>query len=222
MRCPLVRQTAIDTTPSAKVLAYCRRFARAGPSCTWPARLYREPWQGQTYSVAVAPVMVQPSCVQTPSITVNVVSPVRETRNKPAFDSTRAAPPTFASGVPVVVTRTRALANCPWITLRSAAEPPLGPVGELPQPVARVASVAQDAMQAPQNWRREMGAVVSDMSSVIPGENHSQLGNMEATKEILGFFRKNAVRRGASITTSIANGELCKRTRPDRFNRQGP
>jgi hypothetical protein len=61
--------------------------------------------------------MVQPSCVQTPSITVNVVSLVRETRNRPAFDSTRAAPPTLASGpVPAVVTRTRALANCPGIT----------------------------------------------------------------------------------------------------------
>src|SRR5688572_9493979 len=188
MRCPLVRQTAIDNTPSAKVLAYCRRFARAGPSCTWPARLYREPWQGQTYSVVVAPVMVQPSCVQTPSITVNVVSLVRETRNKPAFDSTRAAPPTFASGVPVVVTRTRALANCPWITLRSAAEPPLGPVGEPPQPVARVASVAQDAMQAPQNWRREMGAVVSDMSSVIPGGESPSVGQYGGHRGNTGVF----------------------------------
>ena len=39
---------------------------------------------------------------------------------------------------------------------------------------------------------------------------------MEASREILGFFRKSAVYRGASITTSIANRELCKR-KPDRF-----
>src|SRR5262245_3822247 len=104
----LVRQTAIDNTPSAKVLAYCRRLAFAGPCCTWPVRLYLDPWHGQTYWELVAPVMVQPSCVHVPSITVNVVSLVREIKNRPALDSTRAASPMLASGVPVVVTRTRA------------------------------------------------------------------------------------------------------------------
>src|SRR5262245_2881061 len=112
--------------------------------------------------------MVQPSCVHVPSITVNVVSLVRETRNRPAFDSTRATPPTLASGVPVVVTRTRAFANGPGSMERSVADPPpppLGPVGDPspPQPVTMLAKVAQEATQAPQNWRREMGAVVSDI-----------------------------------------------------------
>jgi len=53
-----------------------------------------------------------------------------------------------------------------------------------------VASVAHEATQAPQNSRREMGVVVSDMSSVISRENHPQLGNMGATCEILGFSAK--------------------------------
>jgi hypothetical protein len=65
--------------------------------------------------------------------------------------------------------------------LKSEAEPlPLGDVGE-PSPaqaVTSVASVAQDATwQAPaQNWRREMGVVVSDISSVIPGGESPWVG----------------------------------------------
>jgi hypothetical protein len=93
-------------------------------------------------------VIVQPSCVQVPSITVNAVSLVREMRNRPAVDSTRAVPPTFASGVPAVVTCTRAFVNRPCSMLKSEAEPPpLGDVGE-PSPAqaaTSVASVAQDA-----------------------------------------------------------------------------
>src|SRR5262245_17598330 len=111
-------------------------------------------------------------------MTVNAASLVREIRNRPAVDSTRAAPPTLPSGVPATVTCTRALAKRPCRTLSSEAPPPPGDVGDPspPQPAASVASVAQDAMQAPQNWRREMGTVVSDMSNVIPGENHDREG----------------------------------------------
>jgi len=96
-----------------------------------------------------------------------------------------------------------------------ADPPPLGPVGDPspPQPVTIVASVAQEAMQAPQNWRREMGVVVSDMSSVTPGRITFYFGNTGATREILGFFRKSAVCRWRGITTSLANGEFCKRER---------
>jgi hypothetical protein len=36
-------QTVMVITPSAKVLAYWRRLARAGPCCTCPFRLYRDP-----------------------------------------------------------------------------------------------------------------------------------------------------------------------------------
>ena len=163
-------------------------------------RLYLDPWHGQTYWEVVAPVMVQPSCVHVPSITVKVVSLVREMRNKPALDSTRAAPPTLASGVPVVVTRTRAFANEPGSWARSVADPPpppLGPVGDPspPQPVTMVASVAHEATQVPQNLRREMGVVVSDMSNVTPGRLTFYFGNMGATGEILGFSAK--VRSGA-------------------------
>jgi hypothetical protein len=53
-----------------------------------------------------------------------------------------------------------------------------------------VANVAQEAMQAPQNWRREMGAVVSGIVECDLRENHRQSGNMEATLEILRFPQK--------------------------------
>jgi hypothetical protein len=51
-----------------------------------------------------------------------------------------------------------------------------------------VASVAQEAMQAPQNWRREMGAVVSDMSSVIPGGESRSVGQYEGQPGNTGVF----------------------------------
>jgi hypothetical protein len=53
-----------------------------------------------------------------------------------------------------------------------------------------VASVAHEATQAPQNSRREMGVVVSDMSTVTPGRITFYFGNMGATREILGFSAK--------------------------------
>jgi len=65
-----------------------------------------------------------------------------------------------------------------------------------------------------------MGVVVSDMSSVIPRGESRSVGQYGGQPGNTGVFRKSAVRRGASITTSIANGELCKRDRPDRFDRQ--
>jgi hypothetical protein len=63
-------------------------------------------------------------------------------------------------------------------------------------------------MQAPQNWRREMAQWYRTCRGVIPRGESRSVGNMEATPEILGFFRKSAVYDPATITTSIANGEL--------------
>ena len=68
---------------------------------------------------------------------MNVVSLVREIRNRPALDSTRAAPPTLASGVPVTVTVTREFANWLGTTLSGEAAGPLGDVGDEPSPPQR-------------------------------------------------------------------------------------
>ena len=118
--------------------------------------------------------MAQPSCVQVPSIAVNVVSLVREIRNKPAWESTRAAPPTVASGVPATVTCTREFAN--WLgTTLSIEAGPLGDVGDEPSPpqaVTSVANVAQEASwQAPaQNWRLVTGTYVLGITTLERGK----------------------------------------------------
>ena len=92
--------------------------------------------------------MAHPSCVQVPSIAVNPLSLMREIRNKPAVESTRAAPPMLASGVPATATVTREFANWLGTTLSGEAEPPpLGDVGDPspPQAETMVAIVAQEA-----------------------------------------------------------------------------
>ena len=157
---------------------------------------------------AVAPVMVQPSCVQAPSIAVNVVSLVREIRNKPAWDSTRAAPPTVASGVPATVTCTREFAN--WLgTTLSIEAGPLGDVGDEPSPpqaVTSVANVAQEATwQAPaQNWRLVTGTQVW-ASRLSRGVRQGRVGNIKATGKS-GFSRSRQLPREFSSITNSGEG----------------
>src|SRR5260221_13370043 len=71
-----------------------------------------------------APVIVQPSCVQTASIAVNALALVRDTRNAPAIDWTSAAPPTSVNAVPATVTRTAAPVNTPALTPSVDGTPP--------------------------------------------------------------------------------------------------
>jgi hypothetical protein len=102
--------------------------------------------------------------VQTPSIAVNALAPVRDTRNTPAMDCTSIAPPTLANAVPSVVTRTLVPVNTPVLTPSSDGVLPGdegddGEDDELPlQAVNSVASVTPDAAwHAPlQNCRREI------------------------------------------------------------------
>jgi len=75
---------------------------------------------------------------------MNALAFVRETRNTPAVDSTRAAPPTLSNGDPATVTWTPAPANRPGTTLSIAAVR-LGDVGDPPQAENSVASVAPEA-----------------------------------------------------------------------------
>src|SRR5436190_18367475 len=100
---------------------------------TWPLRLYREPWHGQTYDAPSASVTVQPSCEQTASMAVNDVLLVRETRNGPATEFTSAAPPTSVSGDPAAVTLTAAPVNWPLRTARLVGVL-LGPDGDDDEP----------------------------------------------------------------------------------------
>src|SRR3954462_4831388 len=108
-----------------------------------------------------APVMVQPSCVQTASIAVNTLALVRDSRNTPATDCTSAAPPTSVSGEAATVTRTVVPANWPLITPSGDAMLLPGDDGDeelLPHAVNSVAIVAPEAtwQAPPQNRRREI------------------------------------------------------------------
>jgi hypothetical protein len=47
------------------------------------------------------------------------------------------------------------------------------------------------------------------------------LGNIKASREILGFFRDRGVGGRSPITNSIANGELCKRNNRPAFGHRG-
>jgi hypothetical protein len=59
--------------------------------------------------------------------------------------------------------------------------------------------VAQEAMQAlAQNWRREMGVVVSDMSSVIPGGESPSVGQYQGHPANQGLFRELSGYRGGT------------------------
>src|SRR5438874_13650482 len=95
-----------------------------------------------------APVMVQPSCVQTASIAENAVALVRDSRNTPAMDWTSTAPPTSASADPAAVTRTLVPVNTPVLTPSGEAMV-LGAAGDdddpALQPVSSVASVTPEA-----------------------------------------------------------------------------
>jgi hypothetical protein len=75
---------------------------------------------------------------------MNPVALVRDTRNTPAVDSTSAAPPTLSSGDPATVTCTPEPAKRPGTTLSIDAAR-LGDVGDPPQALNNVASVAPDA-----------------------------------------------------------------------------
>ena len=117
------------------------------------------------------PVMVHPSCVQTPSIAEKVVAFVREIRNTPAVDSTSTAPPTSASGDPAAVTSTVEPVNRP-VNTPSFDPMPLGEVGDdgpSSQAANSVASVAQEAIwqASAQNRRRETGVFVSDIAVIL-------------------------------------------------------
>ena len=96
-----------------------------------------------------APVMVQPSWVQTPSIAVNALALVRDTRNTPAIDWTSTAPPTSANADPSTVTRTLVPVKTPVLTPSGEATL-LGDVGDDDDPplqaVKSVASVAPEAI----------------------------------------------------------------------------
>src|SRR5437764_10776255 len=92
--------------------------------------------------------MVHPSCVQTPSIAVNALALVRDSRNRPAFDSTRTAPPTSANADPSTATRTPPAVNWPALTASSVATV-LGDDGEDDdEPLHAVNSEASVAIDA--------------------------------------------------------------------------
>src|SRR5436853_5479105 len=114
--------------------------------------------------------MVHPSCVQTPSIAVNALALVRDSRNRPAFDSTRTAPPTSASADPSTATRTPPPVNWPALTASNVATL-LGDDGEDDEPLQAAnsdASVAIDAAlpASPQKRRREMRVSISDIALI--------------------------------------------------------
>src|SRR3954468_5967329 len=101
--------------------------------------------------------MVQDSWLQIASTATNAVALVRESRKRPAFDSTSAAPPMSATGDPPTVTCTPDPAKRPLMLPSIAAGAPgdEGDDGPPPHPEKNVASVAPDATwQAPAQKRR--------------------------------------------------------------------
>ena len=130
-----------------------------------------------------APLMVQPSWVQTASIAENVLVLVLAIRNTPATDSASTAPPTLSNADPAVLTRTVEPANWPG-TLPNVEGAPLGDVGDPspPQAETSVASVAQEATwhASAQNWRRETSVFVSDITEVLA--RASAAGRQEAAR----------------------------------------
>jgi hypothetical protein len=75
--------------------------------------------------------------------------------------------------------------------------------------------VAQEAMQAlAQNWRREMGVVVSDMSSVIPGGESPSVGQYQGHPANQGLFRElSGYRRRDRLQSRRAKGKERNRGR---------
>src|SRR5258706_13397006 len=108
--------------------------------------------------------MVHDSWLQTASIAVKALSLVRASRNRPAVDSTSAAPPTSASADPGTVTCTLEPLNQPART-GSIAAGALGDVDKPPQPENSVASVTQDATSqaSEQNRHPERDLLVHDL-----------------------------------------------------------
>jgi len=137
--------------------------------------------------------MVQPSCVQTASIAVTVVAFVREIRNDPAMEFTSAAPPTSASGVPVVVTCTFEFANAPVSAARSIGvlpesegddeeDPPL-----LQAEKTAVSAAAVAAVHAPAQKDRRETFVFTRVSWAISGPAEKSRDFAEAGARALRF-----------------------------------